>query len=276
MCVAVIAPGRFGVAHDRDTGSFRFLPSGFNFLWQGVVPQRISVRDYGARNSEIITAKVPVPPLGELKSDYYSISFPVSVIYEIDARRLAVNAGSVWSSAASVTAAVSRAFETSLERELSRWISPLYGRYALLNNRDRILHNAAEGASRYCAGVGITIIAVELAGAVIAPDERTIAEGMAFYSEMRMIERNNKKELLFLGTTLEKDRQLRKDYFEKLNEMSKIIKANPDMLKYIYIDKMAGNVKVIIAPEKSGMPFGFDYVAPEKPAQRKGEIDNLR
>jgi len=63
--------------------------------------------------------------------------------------------------------------------------------------------------------------------------------------------------------------------------ISNLIKSNPDILKYIYIDRLAGNVKLILSSDKSGMPFGMslnedlDKTGKSKNAAKE-EINNLR
>ena len=64
-------------------------------------------------------------------------------------------------------------------------------------------------------------------------------------------------------------------YLEKLTKVSSIIKDNPQILKYIYIDKMGDNIKVIISSDKTGIP-GFLGESNDINPGVKGDVDNLR
>jgi hypothetical protein len=57
--------------------------------------------------------------------------------------------------------------------------------------------------------------------------------------------------------------------------MSGIIRQNPDILKYIYIDKLGGNVKVIISPDKTGITLDVDKASAEKPV-KESSVDYLK
>ena len=110
----------------------------------------------------------------------------------------------------------------------------------------------------------------------MVPDAEMYREGLLLASDLRKIENDNKKELIVLENILRKEDQKHKKYLENLWEIAKLVKNNPDLLKYLYIKGFSDKVKVILAPEKSGMPFGLDLEVRDGAASKKGEIDNLR
>jgi len=78
-------------------------------------------------------------------------------------------------------------------------------------------------------------------------------------------------------------------YYEHLQKISDIIATNPDILKYIYIEKLAPNVKIIAPINSNGYAFGLDNIdesekdvkkleKSDKPESKDkdGEVDNLR
>ena len=81
---------------------------------------------------------------------------------------------------------------------------------------------------------------------------------------------------MHLRNSLEKDKIASEAYYEKLSRIGNMIKDNPEILKYIYIDKLAGNIKVIISSEKNAMPVIFGQDQDVKDSDLKKEIDNLR
>ena len=64
--------------------------------------------------------------------------------------------------------------------------------------------------------------------------------------------------------------------FEKLLRISSILKNNPEILKFIYIDKMGDDIKVIISSDKTGLPAMFNDSAEGTKPAAKGDVDNLR
>ncbi|RPI93934.1 MAG: hypothetical protein EHM32_07445 [Spirochaetales bacterium] len=275
-CVFRIGSGEFALVRDRESGERLVLGPGFDFVWQGVVPRRLEVARYALRVSEFIEARVAIPPLGELESDHYAIRVPVNAVYEIVPGSFRAvlspagregHPGSIF-----MKGFVEKAFAASLGTYLAQG----YDRNAVMRDRERIAAEAAELVKSRAAKTGISVIGLELSGPMVLPEQRTYLQGLAFLDDLREIEHNNKKELLVLQSQLEREKRRKKEYLEKLSDVSKLVKSNPDLLKYIYIDRLGDDVKVILTPEKSGMPLGLSLDEEKTVGKRKGEIDNLR
>jgi hypothetical protein len=107
------------------------------------------------------------------------------------------------------------------------------------------------------------------------PDNKLVAEAIQKTKEIRDINFNIKKQEILLKREALKERGDFEFYYEKLLKISSLIKDNPNILKYIYIDKLGGNIKVIISSDKTGLPSMFGDLS-ESNSSVKGDIDNLR
>jgi hypothetical protein len=93
---------------------------------------------------------------------------------------------------------------------------------------------------------------------------------------MRDLDFSNRKQEILLSKKLIKERYENELYYEKLLKVSSMIKDNPEILKFIYIDKLGDDIKVIISSDKIGLPAMFsDTINNAKPGV-KGDVDNLR
>ncbi len=228
------------------------------------------------RLAESVELKIAIPPLGDLKSDFYRISIPVKLVATVDPRRLSTEPKRIAGDRSAITAELKAALEGAFQKELSPYLAPLYNLNAIAANQAAIARAAIARGVEWGRGAGIYITSIEAAGNFQLPDQRTYNEGMQYYRDLQELERANKKQLIALATELEREKRLRAVYLEKLSEVSKLIRANPALLKYIYIDRLAGNVKVIIAPDKSGMPLGLDFGDAQEKGAKRGNIDNLK
>ena len=271
-----VAPGEFALVRDRDSGERLILGPGLGFVWQGVVPGRLEVARYALRAAEFFEARVAIPPLGELESDYYAIKVPVNAVYEIVPESFRAGPAPSIREGRPGQAYMKDVVEKSFAEGMGAYLAQGYDRNAVMRDSVRIAAKAGDLAKSRAAKAGISVISLELSGPIVLPEQRTYLEGLAFLADLREIERNNKKELLVLQSRLEREKQSEKEYLGKLSDVSRLVKSNPDLLKYIYIDRMGGDVKVILAPEKSGMPLGLSLDDEKTVEKRKGEIDNLR
>ncbi len=275
-CVFRIAAGEFALVRDRESGERLVLGPGFGLVWQGVVPRRLEVARYALRVPEFIEARVAIPPLAELESDHYAIRVPVNAVYEIVPGSFRAVSSTAGREGHPGSIFMKDYVEKAFAASLGSYLAQGYDRNAVMRDRERIAAEVADLVKNRAARAGISVIGLELSGPMVLPEQRTYLQGLAFLDDLRQIEHNNKKELLVLQSQLEREKLRKKEYLEKLSDVSKLVKSNPDLLKYIYIDRLGDDVKVILAPEKSGMPFGLSLDEEETLEKRKGEIDNLR
>ncbi|TAL39472.1 MAG: hypothetical protein EPN93_01540 [Spirochaetes bacterium] len=274
--VIKIAPDEYAVSENQQNGECLLLAPGYNFLPHALIPGRVSLTRFPCRVSELVEIRLPIPPLDELNSEYYSIRMPITLAVEADPARLLVDPVRLVKDRHAVIALCKRALEGFFMKEFSPYLAPDFNRDALIAAMDAMFKSAHEKLAVYAERQGLRIIALDRSGALIVPGYGTYYEGLRYLDELRVLEKNNRKEMIALNAGLEREKLARKEFIEKLSEIARLIKSNPDLLKYIYIDRLGDNVKVIIAPEKSGMPLGLGLEQPAEKEPRKTEVDNLR
>ncbi len=276
-CVIKVEEGVFILVQDKETGDIKkILNSGYSFILDGVIPERVSFIKISKKNTQFMDLKIPIPLLENLKSDLYSVKIPITVNYEIMPDKLAFDINSLKGGEEYIATLLEKLLRGYFNKEFAPYFSPSYRRGALVKDIEKLTGRVENALRTYCLKLGITIREFVIVGNINLPDLRTFYDGLRYFRELIDVEKNNKKELIILQSKLKKARISNKQFYEKLEEMSKIIKENPDILKYIYIEKMGDKVKVIISPENSGMPFGFNFNSSDRKPDKRGEIDNLR
>ncbi len=281
-CVISIENGQFCVFEDKSTGEMQVLRPGYNFIWQGVIPGRVSLSNISKKNIDFFDLRIKIKSMEELSDDSYSVKLRFNISYEIDEKIISdVFRSQISDDKKVFFKAIMKFLNGNFTEELSPYLYPKYRRRDILKDKDRIINYSLESVKKQCLGIGIKILSYEIVGSMDLPASEVYFEGVRYCTELREKEKNNKKELIKFYTKLQKEKNLNKIYFEKLEEISNLIKKNPDILRYIYIDKMADNVRVIIAPDKSGIPLWLDK--PDKNEEKdflkstmEGDIDNLR
>jgi hypothetical protein len=275
-CFFIIEEGEFGLVRSEQTGDIiRVLDSGYQIIPEGIFPGEISLMTFRKRESRLFDLSIPIPSLEMTRSNFYAITIPVSIQYAISPERITLVTEEWGDNRHYIPHLLERFMTGYFVREFTPYFSPVYRRLELERDMDRIIQSVSESLIAQGRAIGIEITAFRLSGAVRLPDAGTFSDGLQYLRELMEVEKNNKKELIILRSKLERDEIYNKQFYKKLEEISKLIKGNPDLLKYMYIEKMADKVKVIITPEQSGMPFGLDFGSAEK-EKRTGDIDNLR
>jgi hypothetical protein len=255
-------------------GIVRPFAGSWAFAWQGSFPWWFQVSDVPARRTADFRIRIAVPELANLKEDYYHIWVPLHVTYRIDATRFS-DASRIGDSGRGVDDMVKKYFENELKSEMEQYLTPAYQREALAAQVTAMFERAGKSAGEELAASGLKLAGARISGAVILPDRQVYNEGIMHAADLRKMDKASEKDLRELRSVMEREKIRNGQFYVKLLEISKIIKAYPDILKYIYIDKMGPNVKVILSPDSSGVP---QMLEKEKtPAKGKPrEIDNLR
>lgn len=246
----------------------------YAFVWEGSLPWWFLVREIPAQRVAHIRVKVPVPELERLSQDYYHAWVPLRVAYRIDPGSFA-DAALLGDGGRGADGLVTRFFRDGLQRELQPQLSPVYQREALVARGDSIIDAVRNGVEKDCAAAGIRLVSASLSGPLLLPDTAVYNEGRLHAAELRKMDRGIEVGIIESRSKAEKDRLVNEQFYGRLKEISKIISANPDILKYIYIDKLGGNVNVILSSDSTVVPPLFDRDT--KPGKGKPrEIDNLK
>ncbi len=279
FAVKTSADGKVGIVEDlRNKKVVKVFFKGRSFIWQGALPWWFSIYELSLnRNAEYNIVVYP-PPLQELKKSSYEIRILYNVNYRIDPEKYMDNINS-GRSTEDVDETISTFLREISSKAVFKYFVPVYRADILSKRKEELLREISSSLKAKYENLGIDMIGMSLTGDIEYPDRSSFMEGKAHVAELRMLDRENEKELRKVKTRLEQVRREEEERYEKYREMSKIIKENPDILKYIYIDKMGGKVKVIISSD-SGYPLNLESETGknnrETSRENRGEIDNLR
>lgn len=275
--VVIINEGNIGIAEDTgDKVVVQILQPGVNVIWRSIIPGRVDVLRLPVKGSSFFDVTIDIPPLGSLDSKYYSINVPIDFNYRLQPDSLSFDPGELKEGKQFIKNTVEKVTTGEINKEFSRYLSPSYNRIMLLRQQENLIASAFKNIKKKCDSLGIEITELNVSGNISFPDNATYYEGVRYYNELRQMERNNRKELILLKNDLKKKELSRDKYIDKLKRISTIVKDNPDLLKFIYIDKLGGNVKVILSSEKTGVPFGLSLEEIKDEKKTTGDIDNLR
>ncbi len=272
--IFIVGETDFGVLKDaRDGEVITILNPGFNIVWKAAIPWLVEVDYHRVKSSALVDAEIPLPGLEVLSSPVYSVTLRLNLVYEIDYHSIS---DELVESKTAYRNAMTKYITSALKKEIYTYLYPVYNNVNLEKDFEEMTASAFIMAKKACLAAGIKIITYDLIGSVGIPDDGIYREGTILAADLRKIENDNKKELILLENILRKEDQKHKKYLENLRDVAKLVKNNPDLLKYLYIKGFSDKVKVILTPDKTGLPFGLDLEAKEGTASKKGEIDNLR
>lgn len=246
----------------------------YNFVWQGGLPWKYKVEKIELKNSSIFDVVIQIPSLSSLTDDIYYIRIPLNITYRIKKDNLPDI--SFLSDRKVMDQYVSTVAAGICSTMLIDYIEPKYDRNRLLQEQKRLNDDIAAEISKKLASLGVVPEKLEFLLPGYYPDTRLYDEALVRNKEMRDLDFSNKKQEILMKKQLLKEKSEFELYLEKLTKVSSLIKDNPQILKYIYIDKMGDNIKVIISSDKTGIPAVFGESTDNNNSGVKGDIDNLR
>ncbi len=267
----------FSIYLDKKEGKTVLLEPGYNFVLRGMIPGRVTYYNFKKRNVNLFGLTIKSPLLRKMDNDSYNLGVDISLTYEIDADLIIKTLNNQLKNGNNaVKRTIKKYLIKTLNNELLGYLHPAYKKQEIVRNKDKIIYNTLKKLKKHCSRIGVSIIDYSVIGGFRLPAVNIFNEGIRYSKELREKEKNNKEKMITLNGTIERERDQDKIYFERLEKMSNLISRNPDILKYMYIEKMADNVKVIIAPDESGIPFGLGKKELFPESIKQGEIDNLR
>ncbi len=248
--------------------------SPYNFIWQGSLPWEYNVSKMPVVNTAIVNIQVKIPGLSSLNDDLYLIKLPVNISYRIDKTNMPDVA--FLNSKIDIENYIVDKAAIVCQTVLMNYIDPSYDKNKILKNEKIIIETMTSELVKKIANVGIIFENIEFISPGYFPDNKLYAEGVVQNKEMRDLDFSNKKQEVLLSKKLIKEKHENELYFEKLLRISSLLKDNPEILKFIYIDKMGDDIKVIISSDKTGLPAMFSDSEDRTKPGVKGDVDNLR
>ncbi|MCL1910668.1 MAG: hypothetical protein FWG13_00480 [Leptospirales bacterium] len=265
-----IQKGMSAIVVDKQSGSVVYAAEEgqrfvlLNALWWKYSVEKVPLENFLTKN-----IRVDIPALKDLKEDVFAVIIPVKADFSAIPLEL-YDLNLLKNSAEGLKKAVEDELEADLSFSIRDYLAPVYKGDVIIKEREAILNNLKESVSAGFAGKGIIIHDLKYAGAVSAPDDRRYREGVTHLESLRRVFFENNRKLVELKGHLERDAMSMESLYSKYREMSLIIGKNPDILKYIYIDKMAPNLRLIVSSDKSALPafLGENEKETEKKEQK--------
>lgn len=275
FCFYRLKDDRIGVVKNPGTGEVILIFNDrFNFIWQGALPWVYDLGIVDTSTTVLINANVVIPSIAILKDDIYSVKIPFSVSYRVDRQNPPDK--SFFKSKEATDAYVESFVESICSSVLVNYLEPVYNRNGIIKNEAELSGMITSRIMEKLKSAGIICDKLEIVTSGYYPDDELYREGLARCRELRDLDFANMKQQISVKNGLLKDRSQYELYYEKLFRVSALIKDNPDILKYIYIDKMGDDIKVIISSDKTGIPVMFGNPIDDKKSDLKGDIDNFR
>jgi hypothetical protein len=246
----------------------------YNFVWYGFTPWLYKIDKIPLQYSTSIEADVAILPGVVDSSGSPDIRIPLEISYKIN--RDSLPEPSFFESSRNRKDYIVKSGREVCSFVLNTYIEPDYKRREIERNEETILKKIKTGLVNDLKKGGIITESIESSGSIILPSLTLYREAVLKDKEIKEIAFRNKIQEMHLKNNLEKERISSEAYYEKLGKIGDMIKDNPGILKYIYIDKLAGNIKVIVTSEKNAMPVIFGQDQDDKDSDLKKEIDNLR
>ena len=263
----------YGLIKDHDNRIITGFKNRYNFIWQGSLPWKYKIEKVGLKNSSLFNVTIQIPSLSSLTDDIYFIRIPLNVSYRINRDNLPDI--SYLSDKIQMDKYISDIASGICTTMFMDYIEPQYTRERFIVEQKRLNDDIAAEINIKLASLGIVAEKLEFILPGYYPDTKLYQEALVRNREMRDLDFSSKKQEIMMKKQLLKEKSEFEFYFEKLSKVSALIKDNPQILKYIYIDKMGDNIKVIISSDKTGIP-GFLGESNDNNPGIKGDVDNLR
>ena len=271
QAVVFVGSGVLAFVTDAEGQMLGYLHNGVNIVPQGIV-SKVKINYIPLNGSCDVDIVIPVPPLELIKSDHYSIKIPVAVNYTLDAKRLTLVVQKLYADSQYMPLQLQKRLLDKITENLKKYLLPYYQYNLLQANIQKELVLAIAHVKESCAKDGILINEV-ITGTIYIPDYAVYIEGRKFLNELLQQEKANTLRLNAVQQKLKENEINNAQYLEYLEKMSKIIAKNKDILKYIYIDKLADNVKVIVTSDRN---VPLDLANESESESSKKDFDNFK
>ncbi|MEJ5360418.1 MAG: hypothetical protein WHV26_00015 [Spirochaetota bacterium] len=269
--VVFVGDGVFAFVTDSNGHILGYLPKKVNVVPQGIFAT-IKANYIPLNGSCNVDIAIPVPPLESIQSDHYSIKIPVVINYTLNPEQLTLDLNRLYSDRSYLSQQFGIRLSGSIKDAISRYLYPYYQYNALQANIKKEVFVAIDHVKESFARDGINIKDIT-PGNIYVPDYTVYTEGKKFLIELLTQEKLSSIQLNALQQQLKEDELKDARYLEHLEKISRMIAKNKDILKYIYIDKLADNVRVIVTSDKN---IPLDLANDSESESLKKDLDNFK
>jgi len=275
LSIFKVKSNEIGMVYDLRTG---FLVSTFkkryNFVWQGICPFYFTIRKLFLQKSEFFDLELPLPSLEKIQSNIYSVKIPVNFIYKID-REVFFDYEKLQNGGAALSSHLKELLTGFWSQELLKYFDKRYERKRLIADQENLLKKVTKELKKELQLIGINLIKVNIVGNISYPTIETYLSGFQHLKKLRDLWQRDEYQNQTLQAEIKQDNLRKQENYKNLKEISKLIQDNPNLLKYIYINKISDKAKVVVAPPNLEVPFKLEENNLDS-KNIKREIDNLK
>lgn len=276
FCYFDVKPDRIVIVKEKAKGKAMKAISGKKvFVYEGMLPWLYEVMEQRTAFLDNFSPEIPVSDLMGVKSVRSSIIIPVRLQYKLDIDGFS-NLYLLDKSGDNLKNLVRKSTLDLLKSKVDPFLQPVYRGPQLKGILKKLLEEAEGELQDTLGGFGIKLTSLSSASPVIFPGYGEYQRGLIYAAELRRLNFENRKALEKLKSRLQEQKLKEGALYERYRHIAAIIKANPEILKYIYIDKISDNLKVIISSDKQGVPLFLENEKEGTNVKKTGEIDNLR
>jgi len=265
--------GQVLVVNDRKNKNAAAIYNGsYNFVWQGSLFWRYDIKIYSLTRDFSGQVAVYLPEFVLLKKEYYAVIIPYSITSSIDLSKININ---LIGNSRALERIVSRTVKNVYLKRIQEFLYPQFNPFMVIKRIEDI-ENIEKSIKDTLLRNGLEASGISLQKRLRVPSLADYNNGKRLLERKRRLDDNQILAKQRLVNEILGSRKKTEEYFSQLVRISRIIKDNPDILKYIYIDKLGANVKVILSSDASGYPLKLNKQKAKQPKKNKGEIDNLR
>ncbi|MDA3901753.1 MAG: hypothetical protein PF637_14675 [Spirochaetes bacterium] len=264
--------GQILVAYDtEDKRIITSSGSGWVIAPYALIPGRVAFYTIETNGTLEVDCSLPLQELELLDDSLYSVSVKLSMRYSVDAKSYIPSASQLEDPAA----AIADKLESDLLSEFASIMRPyLNSPFAPDRLREQwpdLLVTIEERCRSRAQEYGISVNGIDALTILKIPDEEIYNYGLQLRTDLMELRKKHLVEREALQHSLDLKSIETGTYYEHLQKISDIIAGNPDVLKYIYIEKLAPSVKMIIPVNSDGYAFGLDKISETKKDVKKSE-----
>ncbi len=269
-----------GLVYELESGNLVYdFHEKYNFVWHGLQPWMYGIKKTSRKRFLSLDIRVPMPGIYGIEDESFFIHLPMEVeciVGKDSIKRFFGNEmGKGNNLLLPLTKYIKEQAILSTQAVINGYSPSGYNREVLVKKEKEIKKKLASLMFKNVNQNLCKIVSLTIPGGFFFPEKAAYDEVARHVEESRRVLLLNKKENLILQGKIEADNDRNRHYFDKLKEISELIKDNPELLKYIYIDKLSPNIKVIISSDRTGFP---SFLVPKKEdnSDSNGDIDNLK
>ncbi|HOO71864.1 MAG TPA: hypothetical protein PK926_08875 [Spirochaetota bacterium] len=258
----------------RDGTIVKVLTHGYGFSFEGGMPWWFTLNEVSLERNFSHEFFLSIPALEELNDARYQIRIPVRMHFIINSDSPAAQEY-LLKGEKGIDEAVTVCLRSLLGNEIGPFLAPTYRRDALYYRQHALEGDIVKKISGEVAKLGIEGASFSMPGGMFLPDMSSYWEGMRHLDNLNKLKRKNEIDTEILNGRLKQENLSNEEYYKRLSRISSLIKENPELLKYIYIDKLSDKIKLVNSIDTLDILGVFNKQKTDTEAS-KGDIDNLR